>query len=860
MGLLDTLFSNLRILFNDTLMPARPNLRIKTTAIPVTDEPSFDATQIDFVTLEGTVSSTSTDLAQAEADIIVLQDQIATADPGGAAARYVWQPGGTTSGSTFTDFEALIVQALVSGHLVEVVLDDSAGALAVPGLQVDLGGRIRLFADHDVTLIFGNNAELLDSAGTRTEGDATIETDITGALGGEPWSYSGSFPATRIPTFKNTTYTLTTGSRRFMDLTAITAVNFDGGDITDLICGTLTCEVKGGSTFAADPFIASGDVTVNYADRTQGPTAVASVTGTFLETNLYDSDSAYVELVFQPGGSVSPGTFTTLADLQVGITAEVNAGNHGKVVLDGSSNSGLIELDFTLSLSAVFEVRVLDSVDDVQFTLPIVDATKFLCDQPTLIRSVGDASSRWPLQYVNSTVQTSLDVTNVRFEAQSSTPHQFMLVFDNTNITTINLDSCTIAEGLSIFIDHKVASNLELNTINMHLHHKFVQDDEDNLHLSINTDDPNAQAQISWNNTGATQSLNIRGNAGPLGDDNTPEGLYSFDGDGQKDKSGNGRVGVLQGSLTTAPGHFKGSVAMGTMSDSPRLVVDDAAFKTRTGAWTLEAVVYIADTSAVRIIASNGHSSSGTSADNNNFVLFVDASDVLRVSHEFGSGSSESVTGFAVPVETWVHITAKCASNGRTITGYINGVEVFQEILANAATGGGDNKLTIGGYHDAATDDFNGLINDFAIYPSELAAVSIFDHAQRAMGAFGAGTFTPTWTFVTPGDFDPVYTTQLGTYRVTDNVCHFTVFIQGDPTHTTASGAFRIQGLPFPAAGVSSVLVALPLNMTDVSYAFWNAGESFVGLYKTSTSDAVDESDIATGVTTRVILTGSFLI
>lgn len=70
--------------------------------------------------------------------------------------------------------------------------------------------------------------------------------------------------------------------------------------------------------------------------------------------------------------------------------------------------------------------------------------------------------------------------------------------------------------------------------------------------------------------------------------------------------------------------------------------------------------------------------------------------------------------------------------------------------------------------------------------------------------AYGAtlpelGTWTPVLTAATPGDLTQTFGTQVGTYtkigRLVIIQCHlaWTAF-----THTTASGAITISGLPFP--------------------------------------------------------------
>jgi len=73
------------------------------------------------------------------------------------------------------------------------------------------------------------------------------------------------------------------------------------------------------------------------------------------------------------------------------------------------------------------------------------------------------------------------------------------------------------------------------------------------------------------------------------------------------------------------------------------------------------------------------------------------------------------------------------------------------------------------------------------------------------------GTFTPALTFTTPGDLSVTYTTQLGTYTKIGNVCYYWIEIVTSAfTHTTASGNFRISGMPFTHAASTANATASP--------------------------------------------------
>lgn len=67
--------------------------------------------------------------------------------------------------------------------------------------------------------------------------------------------------------------------------------------------------------------------------------------------------------------------------------------------------------------------------------------------------------------------------------------------------------------------------------------------------------------------------------------------------------------------------------------------------------------------------------------------------------------------------------------------------------------------------------------------------------AWRGLGT--SGTWTPAFTFDTPGDLSVVYTKQNGTFDVCGRVATLFFDVTGTPTFTTSSSFFYITGSPF---------------------------------------------------------------
>ena len=78
---------------------------------------------------------------------------------------------------------------------------------------------------------------------------------------------------------------------------------------------------------------------------------------------------------------------------------------------------------------------------------------------------------------------------------------------------------------------------------------------------------------------------------------------------------------------------------------------------------------------------------------------------------------------------------------------------------------------------------------------------TITDDARTILANAEVGTWTPTFNFATNGDLSVSYSTQSGSYVDLGDVIWVRCLLAVTPTYTTASGTFRILGLPAtPAA------------------------------------------------------------
>lgn len=88
------------------------------------------------------------------------------------------------------------------------------------------------------------------------------------------------------------------------------------------------------------------------------------------------------------------------------------------------------------------------------------------------------------------------------------------------------------------------------------------------------------------------------------------------------------------------------------------------------------------------------------------------------------------------------------------------------------------------------------------------AATSINFGGDTLSNYVSKGTFTPAFTFATPGDSSFVYTSQIGIYTRIGSVVFFEIVLSGTPTFTTASGNIVITGLPITVTNTPSAVNA----------------------------------------------------
>lgn len=130
------------------------------------------------------------------------------------------------------------------------------------------------------------------------------------------------------------------------------------------------------------------------------------------------------------------------------------------------------------------------------------------------------------------------------------------------------------------------------------------------------------------------------------------------------------------------------------------------------------------------------------------------------------------------------------------------------------------------------------------------------------------GTWTPTITFATAGNLSVAYTNQIGRYIKSGNLVevYFNI-LTSTFTYTTASGIFRINGLPFTVATALDGSLIEWQGITKASYTFVAAnpieGATRLQLRISGSGQApanVQHGDMPTAGTVSLVGSARFLV
>lgn len=134
--------------------------------------------------------------------------------------------------------------------------------------------------------------------------------------------------------------------------------------------------------------------------------------------------------------------------------------------------------------------------------------------------------------------------------------------------------------------------------------------------------------------------------------------------------------------------------------------------------------------------------------------------------------------------------------------------------MAASSTAAQRNSIGVGS-GDSPTLTALTLTNGQLVFP----ASQVPSANANTLDDYEEGTWTPTLTFATPGDLSVSYAANTGVYTKIGRVVHASfVLLTTAFTHSTASGALRIAGLPIVPGAVSPFGSLAWAGITKASY------------------------------------------
>lgn len=153
-----------------------------------------------------------------------------------------------------------------------------------------------------------------------------------------------------------------------------------------------------------------------------------------------------------------------------------------------------------------------------------------------------------------------------------------------------------------------------------------------------------------------------------------------------------------------------------------------------------------------------------------------------------------------------------------------------------------------------------------------VASATSINFGQDALNYYDEGTWTPVFTFATPGDLSVSYTQQLGYYTRVGNRVDYKFNLTFTPTFTTSSGNINITGLPFTVNTTIASMAGVVQN-TNANITF-PAGTTFIvglanltttlltirGIGSATTSSPLTTTSVVSGVSTTLVINGVYFV
>lgn len=169
----------------------------------------------------------------------------------------------------------------------------------------------------------------------------------------------------------------------------------------------------------------------------------------------------------------------------------------------------------------------------------------------------------------------------------------------------------------------------------------------------------------------------------------------------------------------------------------------------------------------------------------------------------------------------------------------------------------------------SGTGSFAGTTSPTFVTPTLGAALatSINFGGSSLANYVSGGTWTPTFTFLTPGDLSVSYSTRVGTYTRIGSVLIINCNLVFTPTFTTSSGILFITGVPNNIAADSYGTCIIPSITYPVGTAYLvsqaTIGNAYINILANGSATSsvnLSTSNFVSGVQRTIIISMAILI
>lgn len=166
------------------------------------------------------------------------------------------------------------------------------------------------------------------------------------------------------------------------------------------------------------------------------------------------------------------------------------------------------------------------------------------------------------------------------------------------------------------------------------------------------------------------------------------------------------------------------------------------------------------------------------------------------------------------------------------------------------------NQVNVSLSGENGTGNFAGSTSASFVTPNIDASIatSLALGGGTAISSYVEGSWTPTFTFATPGNLSVVYVTQNGSYTRFGNIVFVEFTLVCTPTFTTATGSVRIAGFVINAAKSNC---GGEIGVQGANFLY-GAGRTFVNLSTTTGQSFLSILAFGSGLANSAIGSGSF--